>query len=66
MPVMNYFIKTLLLTADQKILAWGTGVRRGAEDCWLCVGILDRYWYKGQAILLHTDLKRQAFRVVSE
>jgi len=66
MPLIYYVIKTLLLTAHQKILVWGTGVCRGARDSWLWEGILDCYWYKRQAVLLHTEQKRQAFRVVSK
>jgi len=58
---MYYVIKTLILTADQKILVKGTGVWRGARDCWLWEGILDYFWYKRQAVLLHSERKRQAF-----
>ena len=45
----------------------GRHVLWGAEYCWLWGRLLDSYWYKRQAVLLHTDSKkRQAFWVVSK
>jgi hypothetical protein len=43
-----------------KHVLWGAGYR------WLWDGLLDSCWYKWQAVLLHTDRKRQAFRIVNK
>jgi len=41
---------------DDEISPWGgICVWQGTGDFWLLGGLLDCFWYKWQAVLLHTD-----------